>query len=84
MSARQYTAEEQLALRAGLTHPEFMAVAARLEREVKELCAGMPLAAIGAAIHGLICGNQPLRDFLDTVDATCERERNVIDTTVER
>lgn len=75
MSVRHYTPEERSALAAGLSRAEFDAVAGRLEREVRQLCAGMPVAAIGAAIHGLVCGNQQLRDFLDTLDATCDRER---------
>lgn len=79
MSARQYTDEERKALAGGLTQAEFEATSRRLEREVRGLCAGMPLAAVGAAIHGLVCRNQPLRDFLDTLDATCERESRVID-----
>jgi hypothetical protein len=78
MSVRPYTEEELRALAGGLSRAEFEATSRALERDVRRLCEGMPLGAVGAAIHGLVCGNQPLRDFLDTLDATCERARRVV------
>jgi hypothetical protein len=74
LTRHDYSDEQRAALGAGLSMPEFDARAGKLERDVAQLCAGQPLAAIGAAVHGLVCGNPELREVLGVIDATCEDE----------
>jgi hypothetical protein len=56
----------------GMNRAQFEAVANKLERAMRELCADQPLGAIAAAVHGLVCRNQLLRDLLLEIDAVCE------------
>jgi transcriptional regulator with XRE-family HTH domain len=63
--------EKMAALVGGMDRAAFEACSRRLERAVRELCQGQPTAAVGAAIHGLVCGNGLLREFLGACEVAC-------------
>jgi hypothetical protein len=75
-AARGYTEAEREVLKAGLSREAFDAISLQLERDVAQLCAGKPLGAIGAAIHGLTCARAELRELLDVIDDTCAHLEN--------
>lgn len=56
----------------GLDRLHFEAAARKLERDMHDMCLDKPLGVIAAAVHGLVCRNQVLRDLLLQIDATCE------------
>lgn len=75
MTAREYTPEEKARLAGGLSREAFELVTNQFERMVRRAFATVPVMTQAAALHGLLCGNQELRDALDTVEYTCKREQ---------